>query len=218
MAGLIDKDLRLISKRKQSFFVFIIIALVIAFSSEPGDAFILGYVPMVFTIMATSTIAYDDHENGMTFLFTLPVEPKTYVRSKYVLSIAFSLAGLVIAAIMHYMSFVIHSEEFILVESMKLFFCFIPVMGLFISLLIPIQIKYGVEQGRMVMFIVFGLLTLLGIFIANSAIALTYKVNLIMALDSMSDSLFIGLGLLFTLIVLVISYQLSIVFLKNKEL
>ncbi|MGN0367798.1 MAG: ABC-2 transporter permease, partial [Wujia sp.] len=78
MAGLIEKDIRILLRRKQALFLFFALAVVLGYTQ--GGTFILGYLPLLIMLLAMGTIAYDELDNGYTFLFTLPIDVKTYVR------------------------------------------------------------------------------------------------------------------------------------------
>ena len=90
MAGLLEKDIRLIWGNRQSLLLFFALAVVLGFSQD--GTFILGYFPFVIIILIINTIAYDELDNGFQFLMTLPINAKTYVREKYIFS--FVLSGL----------------------------------------------------------------------------------------------------------------------------
>ena len=91
MAGLLEKDIRLLWGTKQTLVILFAIAVAVAFSGNGN--FIIGYLPFVVEMIAISTIAYDEMDHGYQFLLTLPINKKTYVREKYLLC-----AGGVVAA------------------------------------------------------------------------------------------------------------------------
>ena len=51
-----------------------------------GADFIAVYIPSVMAVYSGNTISYDENGHGYTYLFSLPVNKKIYVREKYILS------------------------------------------------------------------------------------------------------------------------------------
>ena len=80
MAGLVEKDFRLIWCNKQALIFLLIIGVVIGLQNE---AVILGWLPFVISILLINTITYDELDKGYGFLMTLPIDAETYVREKY---------------------------------------------------------------------------------------------------------------------------------------
>ena len=58
MAGLLEKDIRLLWGTKQTLVILFAIAVAVAFSGNGN--FIIGYLPFVVEMIAISTIAYDE--------------------------------------------------------------------------------------------------------------------------------------------------------------
>ena len=61
MKGLLEKDLRLMLSRKQSILIFIVASLFVAFTME--GSFVVSYLTMLFTVIAISTLSYDEYDN-----------------------------------------------------------------------------------------------------------------------------------------------------------
>lgn len=95
MAGLLEKDIRLLWGTKQTLVILFAIAVAVTFSGNGN--FIIGYLPFVVEMIAISTIAYDEMDHGYQFLLTLPINKKTYVREKYLLCAGGVVAAWVIA-------------------------------------------------------------------------------------------------------------------------
>ena len=80
MAGLIEKDIRLMRCNKQAVILLLIIGVVIGLQNE---AVILGWLPFAISILLINTVTYDELDKGYGFLMTLPIDAETYVREKY---------------------------------------------------------------------------------------------------------------------------------------
>ena len=90
MRGLIEKDLRLMFKRKQILLVIVFVEIMLGISGSGNFAVV--YFTLLGGIIAAGTLSYDEFDNGLEFLFTLPIDRKTYIRGKYVLCAAFCAA------------------------------------------------------------------------------------------------------------------------------
>ncbi|MFR5702603.1 MAG: ABC-2 transporter permease [Eubacterium ramulus] len=160
MRGLLEKDIRLLMHSKQTFVCFIASAVVLGVAQK--STFMLGYLPFFISAILVSTLSYDEMDHGFAFLFTLPINRKIYVREKYV----FCMGGAVIVWSLTMMLYVIilnvrHTPAVISEEVLK-GLSFLPIVIFFLSLLIPMQLKFGVEKSRLVMI---GVSVLVGVMI-----------------------------------------------------
>lgn len=84
MKGLLIKDLKLI-KTRGLFILFVVAAFVILQLGAGNGEMGVGLTTLMLSMFSITSITYDEYENGMPFLFTLPITRKEYVREKYVL-------------------------------------------------------------------------------------------------------------------------------------
>lgn len=70
------------------------------------------YVTMMFSIFSLTTISYDEFDNGMSFLFTLPVNRVKYVVEKYIFGILVCLCGFRMISIFAGAASVVRGIEF----------------------------------------------------------------------------------------------------------
>ena len=157
MKGLLIKDFRLLKNQKNFFILVFVMAvfLTITGGDESSPAtFVLPYVGFVCSFFVLSTISYDEYDNGNAFLFTLPFDRKIYALEKYIFGIVTGGAGLllILAFILIYTDGMAGAEQtgetlFTAGVSAALLFFFLAVM-------IPFQLKFGPEKGRIAMFIV----------------------------------------------------------------
>ena len=94
MAGLLEKDIRLLWGTKQTLVILFAIAVAVAIS----------------------TIAYDEMDHGYQFLLTLPINKKTYVREKYLLCAGGVVAAWVIAVGLYLVSKVVRGIPVVVAE------------------------------------------------------------------------------------------------------
>ena len=140
MAGLLVKDMRLILRNKPYVVLFIVLTVMLGFSQE--GTFILGYFPYVMMILIVNTIGYDEMDNGYQFLMTLPINAKTYVREKYILSLAGAVFSWLIAAILYFASRALHGTSIEIQSEVPLIAAFLPVIVLMGDLMIPLELKF----------------------------------------------------------------------------
>ena len=92
--GLLEKDFRLFFRQGSSLFLALaFVALFFILTGKTGVTFIAIYIPSVMAVYSGNTISYDENGHGYTYLFSLPVNRKIYVREKYILSFIMTEIG-----------------------------------------------------------------------------------------------------------------------------
>lgn len=212
MAGLLVKDMRLILRNKPYVVLFIVLTVMLGFSQE--GTFILGYFPYAMMILNINTIGYDEMDNGYQFLMTLPINAKTYVREKYILSLAGAVFSWLIAAILYFASRALHGTSIEIQSEVPLIAAFLPVIVLMGDLMIPLELKFGIENSRAV---VAGLCGVLGVVIFTFA-KFTGDNGIVPAFSySMSGGMFACLAVCLTVFLTVLSYVISVRVMEKKE-
>lgn len=154
MKGLLVKDFRLM-KGQKNFLVLLFIMIAFVFISDMDASFFMGYLPFLLMIAAMSTITYDEFDNGMAFLMVLPISRKLYVQEKYLFGGVLGFTGLASAFVLFLISEINKGSSMTFTQYVLLFLCFLAFVILFLCLMIPIQLKFGSEKGRIVLFIIF---------------------------------------------------------------
>lgn len=154
MKGLLVKDFRLM-KGQKNFLILLFIMIAFVFISGMDASFFMGYLPFLFMIAAMSTITYDEFDNGMAFLMVLPISRKLYVQEKYLFGGVLGFTGLASAFVLFLISEINKGSSMTFTQYVLLFLCFLAFVILFLCLMIPIQLKFGSEKGRIVLFIIF---------------------------------------------------------------
>lgn len=154
MNGLVEKDLRLIFQNRQVVLLFLIMAGVVGFAQD--GTFILGYVSFMFTILLTSTISYDELDHGFEFLMTLPITARAYVKEKYGLCVAGVIFSVLVSGIIYLIAKVMKGEQILVSEDIPMILVFVPIIWCVIALMIPLQLKFGAEKGRIAILLVYG--------------------------------------------------------------
>ena len=220
MKGLMVKDLRLLGQQKVLWLMYIVLAAFLSFSME--SSFIAGYLPMIAVLLVISTLSMDSYDNGMPFLMTLPVERKGYAIEKYLLSVMFIVLSWSVAFGLQLLVLTVKNEAFDLQELLFSDLLILPVFLIVTALVLPIELKFGADKGRIIMFIIFGIVALILIagrqvleFLAEkfsfdlSGIAETFR-------KLPAVSVVAGVAGI-ALVVLLISAAISIKIMNNKE-
>ncbi|MDO4488159.1 MAG: ABC-2 transporter permease [Eubacteriales bacterium] len=213
MSGLFLKDLLLMGKRRQSLLVFLGIMAVMGFSM--GGVFLIGYGTMLFGIFAVGSLSYDDFDNCMPFLLTLPVTRRQYVLGKFLFSASGVALGWVMSIIVSTIVSIIKSEEILILNSALVVITLLPVFIAIISIWIPIEIKFGIEKSRTVMAVAVGCVFLLGL-LANKVLPYS-PASAIDAINAAPTVLVIGIIIAVCLVILTVTYTITCRILENRE-
>ena len=79
MKGMFVKDMEIMRGNMKTFIGVYIIAIFCFLSTSAGPSFLISYVSVLAAVMALNTIASDDMDNGMPYIFTFPISRKEYV-------------------------------------------------------------------------------------------------------------------------------------------
>lgn len=153
MKGLLIKDFKLLKNQKYFLLALLVISIVFLVKGEDTE-FVLSYVGAMCSILILNTIAYDEYDNGMGYLFTFPIRRKDYVLEKYVFGILITSAALAAAG---FSAFLLSAADYLQGDTAEILFSILLnmiVMILLQAMLIPIQLKFGSEKSRLVMMIV----------------------------------------------------------------
>ena len=196
MKGLLVKDFHLLMQRKSFFFLLAVLTVFMSFTME-GTLFAVGWVTMLMGIVSFSTIAYDEYDNCLPFLMSLPATRRDYAAGKYLFSIISGFAGWIFAAVV------------------KLILVFLPLLLILLSCCIPVELKWGAEKGRMYLLVIYG------IFFALLAAGIRFLPEAPAFLAKMAAGLSfpIAVCLIFILsfLIFAVSLSLSIRIMQRKE-
>lgn len=219
MKGLILKDIKLIISNKTVFLFIPVLISMSAFSKNQLALYLFAYVAVMIISLLTATISYDDMENSTSFLMTMPVSRKEYAAGKYLLGIVSLILGIVIAvAVVAAVTF-FKGEPVDFNGLMLIVFLLWSVMIVLMSVLIPLQLKFGSINGRVVlMCVVIGSMAVLAAVIVvlrnYSEEMLTFFVT-----DVIKNSAFVtAAGIIGSAVLLVLSFMISVRIMKKREL
>lgn len=154
MKGLLIKDVKMIMKNRATLLCMIAIVSILMMVTETGNSFLIGYVVMLCTMFVITTIGQDDYNNTISFLMTLPVTRRSYVGEKYLLMFLCALTGLILGA----GGCVLRSSRLDGVFFAQAAAVFMVLM-IFQLIMVPLQLKFGGEKSRIVLFLMFAALS-----------------------------------------------------------
>lgn len=201
MKGLFKKDLLLLKSQIKYIVMIVVICLIMAYANS-GFAYISSYLTFMGTGLVFNSFSYDMYHNEMTYLFALPISKKEYCIEKYIYAFTITFISWLIAFLITSATHI--NLETVIVQLAMLFSGFI-----YISITIPVVIRYGREKATI---IVLMLVLLLFLAVASGATSVG------MLMSNFSGFILIGIYAFIVLVALIISYRSTISILNDKEL
>ena len=92
--GLLEKDFRLFFRQGSNLFSDVGVYGIILYTNGKNRSYLIAmYIPSVMAVYSGNTISYDEMNMANTYLFSLPVNKKIYVREKYMFSFIMTVFG-----------------------------------------------------------------------------------------------------------------------------
>lgn len=212
MAGLIEKDIRLMWCNKQALILFFIIGVVIGLENE---AVVLAWLPFAISILLINTVTYDELDKGYVFLMTLPLDAKMYVREKYLFCLTGGTVSWLVAAGFYMILEMRQQMPVDMASQIPVVLVFLPVTALLIALLIPLQLVSGVEKSRVV---ISGACGAMGAcVIAFAKLVKTNALSAFSFFNQMNGWILAGIAVVATVLLIMLSYAISVRIMKKKE-
>ena len=211
MKGLILKDICNQLGQLKAFAMILVIFIVCFANSAEGTLIIMCAV--YATVMVISNLAMDESCQWEIFALTMPVTRRQLVLAKYIVAIFYALLGIVVGTaatlIIRLLGF--GSGDAAFWELLQISVVGIVIAAIFISLLLPVDFKYGVQKGRLVLFGV-------AAFIGGGGVLLSGKEEMLNGFFSRFSGSYGGLffGAL-ALLLLLISFTISNRIMDKKE-
>ena len=216
MKGLLIKDLSLIKMQGRFLVIVAFLGVFMALNAD-NPTFVIGFMSYMGAIFTMNTISYDEFENGNAFLFALPITRKMYAMEKYVFGIIFggilSAFSTVLCVIFELCS---GFGNFVSIAEAALWT--IPMLLVMLAVVIPIQLKFGGEKGRIVTIAAIGVAVGLGIAVVKLVNSENFDLNGLYRIVSFLESNFIlPAAFLISCALLFVSYRISVHIVEKKE-
>ena len=208
MRGLILKDWYMTQKYCRSYLLIAVVFLVVSFAGD-DNIFLAMYPCILFGMIPVNLLAYDERSRWQQYCGALPYTEGQIVSGKYVIGLMAQVVMLLVTAVTQALRMPLnHTFQWTyFVEVLLIAFILSLVAS---SIILPFVFKFGVEKGRIVYFV------LLGVMGGGSFIALDVlqgnRMNHIPMNGVVPVLCLVGIG------IYVLSWYLSVVFYKNREL
>ena len=235
MKGLLIKDFKLLKVQKNFFLLILCIAIGIEiFTNSTSSSFIIGFLSFVATLFTLSSISYDEFDNGNAFLFSLPITRKSYVIEKYgfgmILGSSFWAFGTLIVIFKEVITHKYVSIDTVIgklkrhvrnknkVMRIIAAFIILPIVFAVLAVMLPFQLKFGGEKGRIAIICTLVIVFLIGIVITKVANAFNINLSFLFHEIATLNSIILILVIIgITFFMLFVSYRTSLSIMKKKE-
>lgn len=213
MKAMLLKDFYTLKEAKILIALMLFVAVIMAFWGGEGSAdFVISYITVITAVLVLNTIAYDEADNGYAYIFTLPASRRTYVRAKYLFGFVTGLIGWGIAIVLALIVGAVNRQT--AVDSLYIMFAGALVVFLLLqAIMIPVQIKFGGQKGKIAILLLIAAVVA-GVQLITNHADLSKFMNL---LDDMGNMQFGALVTIVVLAALAISYKVSVSILERKE-
>lgn len=216
MRALFIQDFRYMLTQKSFLVLIALVGIVLALTQNDNYIFVIGYLGFMGMITGMMSVTMDDQSNGLTFLFSLPIDRRVYVREKYIfivlMGVSFSIFATVLCLLFRMFAEYKAPLDEILATSLGTLF----VMLLFVCFMLPLQLKFGAERARLASFIAIGLF-FAAVIVAGLVVNFADALPFIQAFLSMSPVALTGIGAAFLIVCLRISYSASLRVILRRE-
>lgn len=215
MKGLIVKDFCFMIQRGSLLFFYLLMAVIFSFTMD--STFTVSYLSVMGGFLAISTLSYDAADNGYPFLMTLPITAKTYALEKHVFVGMVQGCFWVFAVALQALLALVQQDMQRFLEELPVFASFLLVFFILISVLIPIELKFGVEKSRIVLLVLTGFIIFAFFLGAKVMIPLMTRLNGLDLDLSMLSKTILATLLLLAAVILSVCVACSIHIMEHKE-
>lgn len=208
MKGLLLKDWYMMKKYCRSYLLIAVVFIAVSlFSSD--NMFFVFYPCLLCGMIPVNLLGYDERSRWMQYSGTLPYTKTQIVSGKYLVGLLAQITILVATGVAQAVKMII-AHNFIPGDFAVLMLLMLIVSTLTSSICLPFVFKLGVEKGRTAYYIMIGFVcgaSVLASSILRRQLTSEIKPNLVLALVAV-----VGIC------VYILSWYLSIVFFKKREI
>ena len=212
MTGLVLKDFMLM-KKNALYIAVVMLFFAGIYGSMGSDSFVSFFVSVMVVSILISTMSYDEFYHWDRYVATLPLTRRQIVGAKYLSAMLFFAAGAGASLMVGLTVPTLHGSFLTLEDACVI--ALAPMMGLVgAAVVIPCYYRFGAQQSRMVMLVLYGIPSLVLVVVMRFAPQLLEGVMVIW--PGMAQLLVGVVGV--TAVVMVLSFFLSVRILERKEL
>ena len=213
--ALLIKDILELKTYKKSLFIILLFYIFyIFFQSKEANGSYIGVlmIMLIFSMVPMSTFGYDERTNTSRYLNTLPISRKEMVLEKYLLTFISIILGAILGSIISIILAYLSTGNIPSINSMLPY-----IMGgtLGISLIDSIQIiaiyKYGMEKGRIMLYVM-----ILGLVLIVTLLSYILPKDIYLP-NINNDLIMVLIFIIITFIIYFISYRISYNIYKKKD-
>ena len=208
MKGLLLKDWYMMKVYCRAYLLIAVACIAVSFFSD-DNLFWAFYPCLLCGMIPVNLLAYDERSRWMQYSGTLPYTRAQIVSGKYLIGLFAQVTVLVVTAVAHTAKMSV-AGEFATGKITTLILLMVSVSSLSSSVCLPFVFKLGVEKGRTAYYVMIGFVcgaSVLASSILRGQLVSEIQPNLILALVAVA-----GIG------IYILSWYLSIVFFKKREI
>lgn len=218
MKGMMIKDFDLLKSQK-SFFLAVGFFVVFFWGVTEQYQFAISYLTIMCGLIALVTISYDEYDNGFPFLFTMPISRKEYVKGKYVFYILISALGWMLSLLLGIGTVIIRGGE--KEEIMILFFTAAGALGIGMligAVAVPIQFKFGSDKRQIAIIASFAVVFVV-VYLGEKLMEIggIETSEIMISLSKIPMGMWAALGTAAVIVLVLISYLISVRIMDKKE-
>ena len=208
MKGLLLKDWYMVKKYCRAYLLIAIVFIAISFFSN-DNMFFVFYPCLLCGMIPVNLLAYDERSHWMQYSGTLPYTKTQIVSGKYLIGLLAQLTVLAATGIAHGVK-MYAAGNFVLGDFAVLMLLMLIVSTLSSSICLPFIFKLGVEKGRTAYYVMVG-------FVCGASV-LASSILRGQLMGEIQPDLILGLLAIVGISVYILSWYLSVMFFKKKEI
>lgn len=217
MKGLLIKDIRLLLNQKKFFTLVFVIGLIFFLNNDTPEG-AMGYITIISSMLVITTMSYDEFDNGLSFLMTLPITKASYVWSKYILGVGLCSVMSFLVTLVAIFVFKMRGIPYPLPSFFHSGLLFFGVALLFLAVMIPVQVKFGAEKGRYAKLVI--VFAAIGACVGIIKLLQILGIDVMLALENLlNTSILLGFAVItaFCVALYLVSALISLRIMGNKE-
>lgn len=217
MRGLLMKDFYMLLEMKKFAGMMAAIGLLLLITNSGGEGFVISYMTIMSAFMVLSTLSQDEGGKGIQFLLTLPVTRKIYVKEKYCLGLLNGIVFWLVSAVAVGIATAVRNRETVPVDFIWECLLYLTVLFAMLALMLPVQLKYGGEKGRLVIVIAVAVILCVAIGSAKFMEGANVDASGVVEWIAAHNVFCYGLLVAVLLALLWISYRISLHVMEKKQ-